>query len=291
MIIVVLAVFGVIFGSFVNALVWRLHEREELRAQIIELRKKKAGTQQVEALSAKLQALSITTGRSMCPHCRHELAAKDLVPLLSWLSLRGECRYCHKPISWQYPLVEAFTGVLFAVSYISWPLVLHGAGLFQFMLWLIFLVGFVALTVYDLRWFTLPDKIVLPLSGLAAIQVVVVAVWLQSFSALWQPVAGAAIIFGLFWSLYQVSGGKWIGGGDVKLAVALGLLAGTPLKAFLVIFFASLLGTLVSIPILAQGKQGLKVHIPFGPYLLAAAIIVVLYGSHIMNWYQNLLLP
>jgi prepilin signal peptidase PulO-like enzyme (type II secretory pathway) len=288
MIIVVLAVFGVIFGSFVNALVWRLHEGEELRAQMVELRKKKnASKGEFERLRTKNQELSVLTGRSMCPNCHHVLAAKDLVPLLSWLSLRGKCRYCRKPISWQYPFVEALTGLLFAVSYASWPLALHGVGLFQFVLWLAFLTVFVALAVYDLRWFLLPDKIVLPVTVLAAVQVVVTALWLQSFSALWQPAAGAAVIFSLFWLLYQVSAGKWIGGGDVKLALALGLLAGTPLRAFLVIFFASLLGTLVSLPLLARGKQGLKLHIPFGPYLLAATVVVVLYGTSIVDWYQN----
>jgi leader peptidase (prepilin peptidase)/N-methyltransferase len=106
----------------------------------------------------------------------------------------------------------------------------------------------------------------------------------------WQAAVGMLIIFGLFWGLYQVSGGKWIGGGDVKLALLLGLLAGTPAKAFLVIFLASLIGTIVSLPVLLRGRAGFKLHIPFGPYLLAATVIVVLYGSTIIDWYRNLLL-
>jgi len=278
MIIVLLAVFGLIFGSFVNALVWRLHEQDELSG--------KKGKKNTE----RLKSLSITQGRSMCPHCSHELAAKDLVPVASWLWLRGKCRYCSAPISWQYPVVELLTGVLFVLSYWSWPLGFHQTGLFQFVLWLVFLVGFMALAVYDLRWFLLPDRIVVPLSVLAAAQVIVTAVWLKSFTALWQPLAGASIIFGLFWLLFQVSKGAWIGGGDVKLAVALGLLAGTPLRAFLVIFFASLAGTVVSLPLLARGKQGMQLHIPFGPYLLFATGVVVLYGTPIVNWYQSLFL-
>ncbi len=106
----VVAVLGVIFGSFVNALVWRLHEREELRAQLTELSsRKRFSVKRLNALSSRLQALSVWRGRSMCPHCDHELAAKDLVPVLSWLSLRGRCRYCGKPISRQYPAVELLT--------------------------------------------------------------------------------------------------------------------------------------------------------------------------------------
>jgi len=278
MIIALLAVLGLIFGSFVNAFVWRLHEQDEL-----------AGKKDKKSL-ARRKALSITQGRSMCPHCGHELAAKDLVPVLSWLWLRGKCRYCGKPISWQYPAVELITGGLFVLSYAAWPLGFYNAGLFQFVLWLGFLVSFMALAIYDIRWFLLPDRIVFPLVALGFAQVAVTAVWLKSFSALWEPIAAASIIFGLFWLLFQVSKGAWIGGGDVKLAIVLGLLAATPLRAFLVIFFASLIGILVSVPLIAKGKQGLQLHIPFGPYLLAATVLVVLYGTPVVNWYQNLFL-
>jgi prepilin signal peptidase PulO-like enzyme (type II secretory pathway) len=275
---VLLGTLGVIFGSFVNALVWRMHEQEELVG--------KKG----KAAQERRQALSISRGRSMCTHCGHELAAKDLVPVLSWLSLGGRCRYCHAAISVQYPLVEIVTGALFALSYVWWPLPLHGVGLFQFILWLVFVVGFVALAVYDIRWFLLPDRIVLPLALLAALQVIVVALWTGDWAKLYEPLLALAIIFGLFWGLFQLSKGRWIGGGDVKLAVCLGLLAATPACAFLVIFGASLLGTLASAPLLAHGKQGLRRHIPFGPYLLAATFIVVLWGGSIVHWYQNLIL-
>jgi leader peptidase (prepilin peptidase)/N-methyltransferase len=166
---------------------------------------------------------------------------------------------------------------------------MHGAGLFQLVLWPVFVTAFMALAVYDLRWFVLPNRIVYPVTVLAAVQVLATAVWLHSFAAIWQPAAAAAIIFGLFWGLFQLSKGAWIGGGDVKLAIALGLLAGTPGKAFLVIFFSSLIGTLVSAPLLAKGKSGLKVQIPFGPYLLAATFLVVLYGDQVIHWYESLL--
>ena len=277
MIIALLGVLGLIFGSFVNALTWRVHEQETLADK----KGKKA--------EERRQALSIATGRSMCSHCGHELAAKDLVPVVSWLWLRGKCRYCHAKIQ-DNPLVEVTTGVLFALSYVLWPYDLHGVGLFQFVLWLGFVVGFVALAVYDLRWMLLPNRIVFPLIALAALQTVVRALWLRSWPELYEPLLGALIIFGLFWGLFQLSKGTWIGGGDVKLAVVLGLLAATPLKAFLVLFFASLFGTLVSIPFLLRGKQGLKMRIPFGPYLLVATVVVVLVGTTVVNWYQRLLL-
>lgn len=279
MIIVVLAVLGVILGSFVNALVWRLHEQAEL------------ADKKGKAAAKRRKELSILKGRSMCPHCGHELAAEDLVPILSWIWLRGKCRYCQVPISWQYPLVELLTGVLFTVSYLAWPLTFSGADLFVFGCWLVFLVGFVALGVYDIRWFKLLDRIVVPLTVLAALQTCVVAVWQGRWSDLYLPLLGGLLIFGVFWVLYQVSRGRWIGGGDVKLAFVLGLLAGTPAKAFLVIFGASLIGTCVSIPLVIRDKRGLGARIPFGPYLLIATYIVVLCGSHIISWYQGILLP
>ncbi|HEY4161086.1 MAG TPA: prepilin peptidase [Candidatus Saccharimonadales bacterium] len=273
----ILAVFGIIFGSFVNALVWRLHERAALAGK-----KGKAAVRRREELS-------IVKGRSMCPHCGHELAAKDLIPVISWLWLRGKCRYCGARIP-DSPLVELATGLLFAVSYVAWPYDMHGVGLFRFACWLVFLVGFVALALYDLRWYLLPDRLVFPLTGLAVVQVVVVAIWQRSLSDLWLPAAGAAVIFGLFWLLYQVSSGSWIGGGDVKLGIVLGLLAGTPLRGLAVIFFASLIGTILSIPQFFKGREGLTRRIPFGPSLLLGVIVMVLWGMPIINWYQRLII-
>ena len=144
---------------------------------------------------------------------------------------------------------------------------------------------FVALTVYDLRWLLLPNKVVFPLVVVAAAEVIIVAVAQHSISDLWGPALGALIISGLFYILFQVSAGKWIGGGDVKLAVVLGLLAGTPLKALLLIFLSSLIGTVVSVPLAMKTKRNLQMRVPFGPFLLAATVLVVLFGSRIVDWY------
>lgn len=282
--IAVLSLLGVILGSFVNALTWRLHEQ----AQLARAGKKTAASKAKKHLNAK--ELSVVHGRSMCPSCYHTLAAVDLVPVLSWLWLRGRCRYCKESISWQYPVVELLTGILFAWSFAAWDRPLHGVVVFQLACWLALLIGFVALAVYDVHWFLLPDKLVLPVTVLAALDVLVVALWRQSWSALYMPLLGGFVIFGLFWTLFQVSKGGWIGGGDVKLAVALGLLAGTPFRALTVIFFASLIGTVASIPLLMRGRKGLQARLPFGPCLLLATVIVVLHGDSIANWYQHLIL-
>jgi leader peptidase (prepilin peptidase) / N-methyltransferase len=275
MIVVVLGIVGLCLGSFVNALVWRLHEQEALTHQ-----KKKPSQQQLEKLS-------ILRGRSMCPACRHELAPKDLVPVFSWLSLKGKCRYCHKPISWQYPLVEALTAALFVLSYVYWPLALHGVGLFEFIIWLPLLTGLVALFVYDARWFLLPSRIIYPLLVLAVIQVTVVALFARgSMASLLGALVGVLMLAGLFYVLHEISNGQWIGFGDVRLAVLLGLLAGGPLNSLLLLFLASSGGTVVALPLLFTGRANRKSHLPFGPFLIAAAIIVVLFGASITKWYK-----
>lgn len=277
MVIAILVVTGLCFGSFVNALVWRLHEQEETTKHKV-----------AYAVEKKLRSLSILKGRSMCPECRHELAAKDLVPLLSWLWLRGKCRYCHKHISWQYPIVEAATTVLFVMSYLWWPQTVTGVQWVSLVLWLAILVGLVALTVYDLRWRLLPNKIVFVLLGVAAVRaIVLIAADKHPWVQLGLTVLGVLVGGGIFYVLFQLSKGTWIGGGDVKLGFLLGLTVAQPAQAFLLIFFAALLGTLAVLPPLFQKKITKATHIPFGPFLIAGCVIVLLWGASILAWYQN----
>jgi prepilin signal peptidase PulO-like enzyme (type II secretory pathway) len=275
MIIAVLAVVGLCFGSFENALVWRVHE------QAAESRKKKPDQKY-------LTKLSVANGRSMCPDCKHELASKDLVPVLSWLSLKGRCRYCQKPISAQYPLVELATSGLFVASYIWWPVAFSHTQAAIFVLWLPLLVGLMALLVYDLRWTLLPNRIIYPLSVIALAQaIIVVASANRPASALLDMVLAVAIGGGIFYVLFQVSGGKWIGGGDVRLGWLLGLMAGTPARSFLLIFLAALAGSLVSLPLLLTHRLKRTSTIPFGPFLIVAIVIVQLFGHAMLLWYQK----
>ena len=269
MIIAILVVVGLCLGSFVNALVWRLHEQSK---------SKTPGPSE----------LSIAHGRSMCPHCRHELAVKDLVPVLSWLGLGGKCRYCARPISAQYPLVEAGTAVLFVASYIWWPAVFGGSQTAIFVLWLGLLTGLIALAVYDFWWLLLPNRLVYPLAVIAAVQAVIaILASSQPTTALLNIILAILVGGGIFYVLFQASKGKWIGGGDVKLGALLGLIVVTPSRAVLFIFFGSVLGSLVSLPLLSKGRLKRTSVIPFGPFLIAGAIITVLFGGDLLNWYQQ----
>jgi leader peptidase (prepilin peptidase) / N-methyltransferase len=271
--ILALVVLGLAWGSFVNAFVWRLHELET---------KKLSKKQKRE--------LSILRGRSMCVHCKHELAWYDLLPVLSWLLLRGKCRYCGKKIE-DTPIVELATAALFVISYLSWPYGLEVAGWVLFALWLVFVTGFVALAVYDIRWMELPNKIVYPLNVLVALQVVVRAIVVDDFSGtVVGALLGLTVIGGLFYLLFQLSGGKWIGGGDVKLSFTLGPLVGGGVASLMVIFFASLIGTLVALPFMARRSLKVSSRIPFGPFLILATMIVYLYGERIIDWYSQGLL-
>jgi len=278
MIIVALVVFGVCLGSFANALVWRVHQQAE------EIEKKQPD-------GARLKDLSITQGRSMCPHCNHELAAKDLIPVLSWLSLAGKCRYCRKKISIQYPIVEISTALFFVGSYVWWPEPLIGIEILAFGLWLTILTGLMALLVYDLKWYLLPNRIVYPLAVLAGLLAVVETVTADNpLRAVISTALAVIIGGGIFYVLFQVSGGKWIGGGDVKLGWLLGLILATPANSFLMIFIAALLGSIVSVPLLLDKKLKRTSVIPFGPFLIIAAVLVQLFGTSLVNWYQHTLL-
>lgn len=275
MIIVVLIVFGLVLGSFVNALVWRVHEQE------MEQDKKNPNKQY-------LKKLSISRGRSMCSHCHHELAAKDLIPVISWLSLRGKCRYCGKSIP-DSPMVELSLAALFVVSYVYWPMALESWQIAVFGLWLALLVGLLALMVYDLRWFLLPNRIIYPLTVIALVQAaIVVLIAPQPIHTLLMMVVAVAIGGGLFYLIYQISDGKWIGGGDVRLGWLLGLIVATPARSLLFIFVAAISGSLVSLPLVASGKLKRSAVIPFGPFLILGAVVAVLFGAQIIDWYQNL---
>lgn len=272
MIVAALVVLGLAFGSFVSALTWRLRQQDT--------RKKLTKKQKRE--------LSMVHGRSMCSHCGHELAWFDLLPVVSWVLLRGKCRYCGHRIE-DSPLVELGMAGLFVWSYLAWPLGFDSSGTVLFVFWLVFLVGFVALVVYDFKWMELPNKIVYPLVVLAVMQVVFrMIVEDGAPGVLAEAFWGFLAIGGLFYALFQVSGGKWIGGGDVKLGFVIGPLVGGPVASILVIFVASLMGTLVSLPLIIKKSLQTSSRIPFGPFLLAATVIVYLYGNRLIDLYWGM---
>lgn len=264
MIILLLIVLGLCFGSFVNALVWRLHAQEQTKKNN--------------------PKLSIVHGRSMCTNCGHLLAAKDLVPLFSWLFLQGKCRYCKKPID-DKPIVELVMPLLFVLSFLVWPYSFVGLEWLRFGVWLVLLIGLVALAVYDLRWMELPNRIVYPLFTLTVLFALLQALLTHNIGYLQQASIGILTLGGIFMALFYGSGGRWMGGGDVKLSFALGCWAASFFGAFLLLFVASLLGSVYSIVLLSLGRKIKNRRIAFGPFLVLACIVVTLVGPRIISRY------
>lgn len=264
---VILFITGLAVGSFASASAWRLHKQENAKTE-----------------KAK-NKYSITKGRSMCEHCGHQLAAKDLVPLFSWLSLKGRCRYCHKKLSIEYVGVELITGILFALSYQAWEFD-SGFGYFSFFVWLVMLSLLVILAIYDLKWLLLPNRLVYPLIILAIVFVSTAALFDGGPELIRDSVYGLLVIGGTFYLLYQVSGGKWIGGGDVKLAIYIGLYLGLA-RSILTFALAFNIAAIVIIPLMVLKKVDRKSKIPFGPFLIVATIIASLWGYQIVEWYND----
>lgn len=250
----ILAIYGLLIGSAINAIVWRLY----------------AGK-------------SWTKGRSMCPDCKHVLTVKDLVPVFSWLALRGNCRYCSKKIHWQYPVVELGTAALFTLSY----LVILPLGLLAwvyFVFWLVILAMMIILAVCDLRWLILPNKIMFPLLIIGLVRLLLVAVTGNSLMAWLGPLEAALAVGGAFFIMANLKNGTLMGGGDVKLAAFMGLLLGLQ-KTALAMILAFNSAAIIAMILIGFKIRKRKDMIPFGPFLIAGTIVAYLYGGDIIHWY------
>lgn len=308
-ILTILVVMGLLFGSFAGAQVWRLRARElrdddrrldELQQKKVLSKEEKEEEQYLKKESkarknerAQLDGLltGVTEDFSRCLSCGHRLAWYDLLPLISWLSTRGTCRYCHAPIGKFEPLMELGMATVFVSSYIFWPLSLTGSTeQIVFVVWLVSLVLLGILFAYDMKWFILPDTIVFPLIVGGIVAVVVRAYASGNVIPYALGVIGAVLVLsGLYLLLWFMSRGQWVGFGDVKLGLGLALLLGDWQLALLALFLANFIGTLVVLPSMIRGKINRKAHVPFGPLLIAGTFIATLFGSRLINSYLNLL--
>ncbi|MBL7154899.1 MAG: prepilin peptidase [Candidatus Portnoybacteria bacterium] len=210
----------------------------------------------------------ILLSRSHCPHCGTVLKWFDLIPLLSFLIQKGKCRYCGQKISPQYPLVELATGLSFLIIFNQFPI-------FNLFFYLIIISFLIVIFVYDLKHYLIPDKIVFPAIGLTFLYQFFENSFLNSLLA-------ALLAAGFFLSLVLISKGKWMGLGDVKLVGLMGLVLGWP-NICLALFLAFLSGAIVGIGLIIAGKKGLKSQIPFGPFLSANTVVVLFYGSQLIE--------
>jgi prepilin signal peptidase PulO-like enzyme (type II secretory pathway) len=228
-------------------------------------------------------------GRSSCEFCKHTLSARDLVPLFSWLSTSGKCRYCKRRLSAAYPLTELGLGLAFVGSYAWWPFEFNTVGLVLFVLWLLGLVICCAMFVYDLRWYILPNKFVYPLAVVAGLHrcIIIFTNDVTISKDLLSLALSLLVSAGFFFVLHEYSKGKWIGDGDVRLGVAMGLFLPGPLEAWLAICIASLAGVVIATPKLVQSHKNLKMKLPFGPLLLLGLFASYLFAESVLHWYTT----
>ena len=224
----------------------------------------------------------------MCPHCKHELAAKDLVPLFSYLSLGGKCRYCHKAISAQYPLVELSTGVLFATLYLVLsPTTIYS--LVQCVILLVVTILLVAAFVYDAKYMELPEKFMLPAVALGVVSLGLKA-YQNGWNSLTGQLVGLAVVVLLYTALWFFSKGKWLGAGDIRIAAIMGLFL-VPAQLIVGLFAAYLIGAVYGVYVLRKAKSKRGIRVPFGPFLIIGFYIGLLWGQQIADWYMSFLQP
>lgn len=234
---IILAIIGgLIYGSFLNVLLWRLPEEKGLG------------------------------GRSHCRTCHHQLAWSDLIPILSFIILRGQCRYCHERIHFRYPIVELTIAIVLGVFFTVRTPLLN----FETIIAIFGLLILASLFFFDLFYLILPDILIFPAIGIFA---------LYDLARLAHPLPYflTALLSAIFFAiLYAVSGGEKLGFGDIKLAFLLGLVFGYPL-GFVTIVLGIWLATLVSVGLLLMGRATRTTAIPLGSFLASAAIVSIIF--------------
>ncbi len=236
--------YGILVGSFLNVCIYRIPKHE-----------------------------SIVTTPSHCMSCGYGLKWYDLVPVFSWLCLRGKCRKCGAPISVQYPIVEAVNGIL-------WVLIIAVCGLnVEGVLYCLFTSALLVLSVIDFRTYEIPFGINVFIAVLGVVRLATdISGWLLY-------VLGMVLVSGIFYVVYLVTGGRGMGGGDIKLMAAAGLLLGAP-KVFLAMLLGCALAVLIhSIRMRVSGEDH---KLAFGPYLAAGLFLSAIAGEPVITWYFGL---
>ncbi len=261
-------IFGLLIGSFINCLVYRLHIKK-----------------------------SFIHGRSFCPHCKHQLAWYDNLPLISYIFLKGKCRYCKKTISIQYPLVEFITAILFLIIFIQQfnqlnynLLAFDSLGLLKLVSYFIFCTFLIIIFIYDFKYYLILDKVVFPAILISLLLNIIISSQYQLFnfwSYLGNLLLAALIIGGFFFLQFVISKGKWIGGGDIRLGILMGVILGWP-NALLALILGYVIGSVIGIGLIVFGNKKFKSQVPLGTFLTVSTFISLLWGTQLVNWYLNI---
>jgi len=269
-----LFLFGLAAGSFINVVSLRFQPGQGL------LDRKMVG------------------GRSRCPYCQKQLNWYELIPVLSFIIQKGRCRSCHQKISFQYPIVEILSGLIFVFV----PHTLYPIPYTLSIIWIFIFLLFLLLSIIDFRHYIIPDSLNLSLGILGVILVVVKTLnpkpstlrpnFMGYYSSLFtfsnkvwlNHLFGLVFAAFVFWLIIFLSKGKGMGWGDFKLACALGLIFGWP-DILMVFILSFLLGGLSGIILIILKKKRLKEAVPFGPFLVLGAALTFFVGFQILNFY------
>lgn len=242
---IVVFVYGITIGSFLNVLIYRIPKKE-----------------------------NIAIVRSHCMKCGYQLKWYDLVPLFSWLALKGKCRKCKEKISIQYPLIEAANGMLYLIVFYYFGISIES------LLYCLLFSALLALSVIDFRTYEIPVGFNYFILILGLIRVVTdMENWITYG-------IGFLAVSGFLFLLVILSKGRAMGGGDVKLMATCGLLIGWK-NIILAFLLGCILGSVIHVTRMKVSKQGHM--LAMGPYLSMGVALAVLYGEHIINWYFGML--
>jgi len=243
---------GLCFGSFINCLVYRWNHQ-----------------------------VSIFKGRSFCPKCKKQINWYDNIPVISFVMLRGCCRRCHSPISWQYPIVELTSAILtliiFNFSTYGGPTVGWQFLIFNLLLTYCLLAIFIS----DLIYMTIPDEVVI--FGVIVSLIFLISQYPNILISNLISATGAGLFFYL---LYLITKGKGMGMGDVKLALLTGLILGWP-KIMIALYLAFLTGAIIGVILILIKRKKFGQVIPFGPFLALSTWITMLFGDKIWLVFLN----
>lgn len=254
LLIALFAILGLIIGSFLNVCIDRLPRNE-----------------------------SIAYPPSHCPACQHKLAAKDLIPVFSYLVLRGRCRYCQAPIPKRLFWVELATGVVFAL--LAWHYGLNP----ELAVMAFYACLFIIIFVIDLEQGLILNKVAYPAMVVVFLLALYPWPWLNDSLGMRLAYAalGGGVGFIIFLLIALISRGG-MGWGDVKLAALIGLATGFPMVVVAIIM-AAILGGIVAVALMIAKRKKRRETVPFGPFLAVAAMVTLLWGSNILDWYLGLM--
>lgn len=276
------AIFGLLIGSFLNVIIYRLPKMMERdwQEQCRDFIATNGDITNLPTQGASVEPFNLMVPRSRCPSCGHQIRAWENIPVISYLALGGKCSACKTKISARYPIIELTTGLLSvaAIYYVGFS--------WQGLAALAFTWSLIALTMIDFDTYLLPDDITLPLLWLGLI--------VNSFggftdlpSALWGAIAGYLSL----WSVYKVfkllTGKEGMGYGDFKLLAALGAWMGWQMLPQ-IILLSSLVGAVIGISLIVIRGRDKNIPIPFGPYLAIAGWIAFIWGDAINQSYLKL---